>query len=89
MDSYVGAFDPALESDDADLADAILARSVATVEGTMPEHCLGSLVLLALEWEIIPGDPPILRVKRTDGTTTHFDKTLGTSASAEAITEMQ
>ena len=82
-----GAINAAAIATDAgtEIADAILARSVATVEGTMPEHCLGTIVLAALEWTISGSDWVI---KRTDGSTTHATKPLTTSGSADLVTSV-
>jgi len=64
-------------------ADFILTRNVSNVETTMPEHCLGTVILAMLEWTISGTD---LYIKGTDGTTTRFTKVLTTSPSADKIT---
>jgi len=63
--------------------DALLKRNVNNVETTMPEHCLGTIILAMLEWTISGTD---LYIKGTDGTTTRFTKVLTTSPSADKIT---
>ncbi len=70
------------------IPDAVLSRNVSNVESTMPEHCLGTVVLATLESDLAttPGSWLILR---TDGTTTHATKTLTTSGSAQLITKVQ
>lgn len=69
-----------------EIADNVLSRSVATVESTMPEHCLGTIVLAMMEHEI---SGTTLTIKRTNGSTTHATKTLTTNAAAEPITAIQ
>ena len=66
--------------------DAILARDVDNVETTMPEHCLGTVILAMLEHSI---SGSTLTIKGTDGSTTRFTKTLTTNASADPITGIQ
>lgn len=66
-----------------EIADAILSRSVATVEGSMPEYCLGSVVLGCLNWSIVAG---VWTVHETDGITVHLTRTLTTDAAAELVT---
>jgi hypothetical protein len=65
------------------VADAILSRNVSNVETTMPEHCLGTVVLAMLEHSITGNT---LTIKRTNGITTHATKTLATDANALPIT---
>jgi hypothetical protein len=67
----------------AELADAILNRSVSTIEATMPQHSLGGIILAMLENSI---SGTTLLIKGTDGTTTRFTKTVTTDAAAEPIT---
>ena len=66
--------------------DAILSRNVSNVETTMPEHCLGTIILAMLEHSI---SGATLTIKGTDGSTTRFTKTLTTNASADPITGIQ
>lgn len=71
-----------------EVADAILSRSVATVEGSAPEHCLATIVLMMLETVIVGAtvnDTGTLRIKRTNGSTTHYDKTISISNTAKPI----
>jgi hypothetical protein len=68
------------------MADAILSRNVSNVESTAPEHCLATIVLAMLENSI---SGATLTIKRTDGSTTHYTKTLTTNASADPITGVQ
>jgi hypothetical protein len=56
-----------------DIADAVLSRDVSNVESTVTEHTLATAILSLLEWSISGGD---LVIKRTDGSTVHFTKTL-------------
>ena len=56
-----------------DIAQQVLIQSVATVEGTMPEHCLGTVILACLEWERSMTE---WIIKRTDGVTTHKTKAI-------------
>jgi hypothetical protein len=66
--------------------DAILSRNVSNVETTMPEHCLGTIILAMLEHSI---SGATLTIKGTDGSTSRFTKTLTTNASADPITGIQ
>lgn len=68
-----------LVDDGENVADSILSRSVASVEATMPEHCLGTIVLAILEWAINSGAGELV-IKGTDGVTTRFTKTLTETA---------
>lgn len=90
MDSSVGAMAAntltasALATDATEeMADAILSRSVSTVEGTMGEYTLGTIILAVLEFSI---SGTTWTIKRTDGTTTHLTKTLTTEANADSVT---
>jgi hypothetical protein len=58
------------------VADGILKRNVSNVEATAAEHTLATAILSLLEWSISGGD---LIIKRTDGTTTHYTKTLSSA----------
>lgn len=78
-----GVYDKA---DTRDISDNVLSRNVSNVEATMPEHCLGTVVLAMLEHSISGNT---LTIKRTDGTTTHATKTLSTDAGADPITGIQ
>lgn len=68
------------------LADEILKRSVSQVESTAPEHCLATVILAMLEHDTVGN---VLTIRRSDGVTTHYTKTLTTNASANAITGIQ
>lgn len=59
-----------------EIADGILLRNVSNVESTAGEHTLATVILATLEWEISGND---LIIKRTDGTTVHYTKTLSSS----------
>jgi hypothetical protein len=65
-----------------EIADAVLSRNVSNVEGTMPEHCLGTVVLGTLEFSISGTTWTILR---TNGVTTHATKTLAVDPNADPI----
>lgn len=67
------------------IADAVLSRSVANTESSMPEHCLGTIVLATLEGTI---DATTWTIKRTDGATTHATKTVTRSA-ADSVASVQ
>jgi hypothetical protein len=58
------------------IADSILTRNVSNVEASADEHTLATAILSLLEWEISGGD---LIIKRTDGTTVHYTKTLSSA----------
>jgi hypothetical protein len=73
------------ELDLRDFADVLLGRSVATIEASAAEHSLATLILEGLEWSV---SGSTLTIKRTDGTTTHFTKTLTTTAGVDPITAM-
>lgn len=64
-------------------ADALLLRNVSNTEAAAAEHTLTTLILAALEHSV---SGTTLTIKRTDGSTTHFTKTLSTDPSAEPIT---
>jgi len=66
-----------------DVADAVLARDVDQVESGAPEHSLCTVVLAALESQIVG---TTWTIKRTDGSTTHATKTVAKDAAAEPIT---
>ncbi len=66
-----------------EIADAVLSRSVSTVEGTAAEHTLCTIILALLENSI---SGTTLTIKRTNGSTTHVTKTLTTDAGADPIT---
>jgi hypothetical protein len=66
--------------------DAILSHNVSNVETTMPEHCLGTIILAMLEHSI---SGATLTIKGTDGSTSRFTKTLTTNALANPITGIQ
>jgi hypothetical protein len=63
-------------------ADGVLSRNVSNVEASAAEHTLCTVVLAMLENSISGGT---LTIKRTDGSTTHYTKTLTSDASAEPI----
>jgi len=65
------------------VADAIVQRDVDNVEATMPEHCLGTVILAMLESAI---SGTTWTIKRTDGSTTHATKTVTVDADASPIT---
>lgn len=65
------------------IADAVLSRNVDQVEAAAPEHSLSTIVLAALESQVVG---TTWTIKRTDGSTTHLTKTVSTDASAEPIT---
>lgn len=69
-----------------EIADAVLSRNVSNVEATAPEHSLCTVALAMLE-NTISGTT--LTIRRTDGSTTHYTKTLTTSAGADPITGIQ
>lgn len=79
-------FDMLITNGLVDLADAILSRNVSNVEATAPEHCLATVVLAMLEHAI---SGTTLTIRRTNGSTTHYTKTLTTSAGANPITGIQ
>lgn len=75
-------FDSVATASANDIADAVLSRNVSNVEGSMPEHCLGTVVLSTLEFDI---SGTTWNIKRTDGSTTHATKTLGVDPDADPI----
>ena len=84
--AQVGAFSIVNRITPNALADAILSRNVSNVEATAPEHCLATIVLAMLEHTI---SGTTLTIRRTNGSTTHYTKTLTTSAGADPITGIQ
>lgn len=80
-----GAIDAdALASDAAnEIADALLLRNVSNVEATAGEHTLCTLILSGLEWSV---SGTTWTIKRTDGSTTHYTKTMTTDAAADHVT---
>lgn len=80
-----GAIDADALATDAvsEIADGILSRNVSNVEGSAAEHTLCTLILALLEHSI---SGTTLTIKRTDGSTTHYTKTLTTSTSTDTIT---
>lgn len=82
-----GAINAAALAADAgqEIADAVLTRNVSNVESSAGEHTLCTVVLAMLEHSI---SGTVLTIKRTDGSTTHFAKTITTNASAEPITSI-
>lgn len=78
VSAAVLANDAALE-----IADELLKRNVSNVEATAPEHSLATVILALLEFSI---SGTTLTIKRTDGSTTHFTKTLTSSPGADPIT---
>ncbi len=94
METWLGSVPNALLNGDvksyttntSGIADAVLMRNVSGVEQMMPEHCLGTIVLAALENSI---SGTTLTIKRTNGTTTHFTKTVTVDAAADPITGIQ
>lgn len=69
----------------AEIADAVLSRNVSNVEGSAPEHCLATIVLGGLESDI---SSTTWTIKRTDGSTTHYTKTLGLTPGADPVTSI-
>jgi len=68
------------------IADEVLKRSVATGEATAAEHSLATIVLAILESS---RSSTTWTIKRTDGTTTHFTKTLTLDANADPVTGIE
>jgi hypothetical protein len=68
------------------IADAVLSRSVANVEGSAAEHTLCTLVLAALEGSI---SGTTWTIRRTNGSTTHYVKTVAADANASPIVSVQ
>lgn len=62
------------------VTDTMLGRSVATVEGTAAEWSLCTIILASLESSV---SGTTWTIKRTDGTTTHYTKTV-TKTSGDA-----
>jgi hypothetical protein len=69
-------------ADDA-VADAVLARSVAAVEASCPEHCLATVILGSLE-SSRSGNNWVIR--RSDGATVHATKSLIVDPAAQPVT---
>jgi hypothetical protein len=70
----------------SEIADGVLSRNVSNVEATAGQHTLATIVLAMLENEVVG---TTLTIRRTDGTTTHYTKTLTKDAAAEPITGIQ
>lgn len=72
------------------LADIILGRSVSTalggIEGSMPEHCLGTIVLAMLEWSISNNQ---WTINQSDGVTPLRTKVLTSQPGLNSITSVQ
>ena len=68
------------------IADEVLKRSVSTGEATAAEHSLATIVLAILESS---RSSTTWTIKRTDGTTTHFTKTLTLDANADPVTGIE
>lgn len=64
-----------LIDDSEEMADTILTRDFSEVEESAPEHCLATVGLAVLEWEISL-DGQTLTIYRTDGSTVHYTKDL-------------
>jgi hypothetical protein len=77
---------PVIAEIQLDQSDQMLKRNMSKVEATAEEHTLCTLVLANLE-NTISGTT--LTIRRTDGSTTHYSKTLTTNASAIPITGIQ
>lgn len=82
---YVDAADttyPASElqfhPDPATIADTILTRNVGGVESFTDHHTLATAILSLLEWSI---SGSTLTIKRVDGVTPHYTKTITSAAS--------
>lgn len=65
------------------IAGAVYSRDVDLDEATMPEHCLGTVILASLESS---RSSTTWTIKRTDGVTTHVAKTLTLTAGADPVT---
>jgi hypothetical protein len=76
-------FYPIESGDTVAWADDKLARSVSNVEASAAEHSEATLILAALESEFTSSTN--WRIYRTNGSTTHFDKTVTTDAGAVPI----
>jgi hypothetical protein len=74
----------AADAEDA-FADAVLARSVAAVEATCPEHCLATVILGSLE-SSRAGNNWVIR--RSDGATVHVTKSLVVDPTAQPVIEV-
>jgi hypothetical protein len=84
--AQVGAFSILNRVTPNALADALLSRNVSNVEATAGEHTLCTAVLAMLEHSISGNT---LTIKRTDGSTTHYTKTLTSDSGAAPITGIQ
>lgn len=71
-----------------DTADSVLTRNASNVEASAGEHTLCTVILAMLENSI---SGTTLTIKRTNGSTTHYTKTLTTTpaGSADVITGIQ
>ncbi len=67
----------------AQIADAVLTRSVTHVESAAPLHCLCTIILAHLESRVTENK---WLIHRTDGSTQHAALEVSTSADAEAVT---
>jgi hypothetical protein len=68
------------------IADMVLSRSVASVESSAAEHTLCTLVLAALEGAVSGNT---WTIRRTNGSTTHYTKTVTSDANAAPIVSVQ
>jgi len=66
------------------LADTVNSRNVSFVETFMPEHCLGTIILLGLKWSTVDS-PGNLVIKKTGGSA-FLTIPLTSDAAAEVIT---
>ena len=69
-----------------EIANQILSNDVSTVEATMPEHSLGTIILCVLE-SVRQGQT--WTIKKSNGVDTAFTKTLVLDSSAEPVVEVQ
>lgn len=76
-------FYPVESGDTTAWADDLLGRSVSNVEATAAEHSVATVVLATLESEFTTSTN--WRIYRTNGSTTHFDKTVTTDAGAAPV----
>lgn|SRR5678816_3759556 len=67
------------------IADGLLSRNVSNVEATMPEHCIGTIIIASLQNVIAGG---VLTIYGTDGTTVRFTKTVTSDPTAEPLTSV-
>jgi hypothetical protein len=68
------------------VADSVLTRNASFVESAAGEHTLATVILATLENSI---SGTTLTIRRTDGSTTHYTKTLSKTAGADPITGIQ